>query len=352
MSEQVGRTTSATTDDEISPAEGDDQHEASIGVEPLFSLEAATRLVEPVRFENLAPEQISIWHLWRARRLVLKSRRHLRSIQRESQQILGELRVESRQGQQLARAGQGWQRAHRAQRFYRKTQELRLYYEALHEERARYARRIAAARDLHAAWQEGHPRPFLWGSGMAAALSRANLTVAREERVARENLDEAERAMHHLNAAEDAVRRDGDSVRLDPVVFRRHAGRMRKRVHIAIIATIIALIAIFYPPWAPPSLAMGCATPLNAQGSCNKLHEGGGLHIKNRGNGVLVGWATINIRSQLGTTQVQVIPLLIMPHATRTLSCDEVSDCVVAYQETVHMQIVSSGGAYTITVAP
>ncbi len=352
MSEQVGRTSSATAEDEIPPVAGDNQHEMAIGVEPAYSLEAATRLVEPVRFDNLAPEQISMWHLWRARLLVLRARRHLRSIQNESRQILDDLRAESRKGQQLARMDRGWQRAQQAQRFYRKTQELRLYYDALQEERARYARRIAAARDLHDAWREGHPHPMPWSSGMAALLAQACLTVAREERVARENLDEAERAMHHLNVAEEAVRRDGEAVRLDPVSFRRHAGRMRKRVHIAIIAAIIALIAIFYPPWSPPSLAMNCATPVTARGPCGKLHAGGGLHIKNLGNGILVGWAAINIHSQLGGTQMQVIPLLIMPHATRTLSCDEVSDCVVAYQESVHVQIVSSGGAYSITVAP
>lgn len=316
-----------------------------------FSLEAATRLVEPLRFNNLTPEEITAKHLRRARRLVLRARRQLHGIRNESHHVLGQMRTEAQRGQQLARMSPGRARARQAQSFFRKASMLQAHYDALHEERARFARRIAAARDLLLAWQSVHGGRE---SRAAKALNQANLAIAREERITRDSLNDTERTLQHLNAAEEAIRRDGETMRLDPVTYRHHSGRIHKRVNLAIVAVVIALIALFYPPWAPPSLAMGCTEPKTPHGTCMDVQAGSGIHIANRGTGVLVGWAAVNVQGQTSTTngQTQYIPLFLLPRGTRMLTCDEVGGCVVGFRESVHVQIFSSGGTYNITVAP
>jgi hypothetical protein len=351
VSEQVGQTTSTTTQGGSASAHVEAQDATFSSDGEAFSLEAATRLVEPMRFNNLTPEEITAKHLRRARRLVLRARHQFHDIRRESHQVLTQMRAEAQRGQQLARSDPGRQRARQAQQFFRKASSLQTHYDALHEERARFARRIAAARDLLLAWQSAHGDRE---SRAAHALHLANLAIAREERITRDSLNDIERTLQHLNAAEDAIRRDGETVRLDPVTFRRHTGRMRKRVNIAIVAVVIALIAIIYPPWAPPSLAMGCTEPSTPHGACTDVHAGSGIHIANRGTGVLIGWAAVNVQGDSSATsgQTQYIPLFLLPRGTRTLTCDEVGGCVVGFRESVRVQIFSSGGAYTITVAP
>lgn len=351
MSENVGQTTSTTTQDGATTAHSV-QQDASLNDDGVaLSLEAATRLVEPMRFNNLTPEEITARHLRRARRLVLRARRQLHDIRRESHHVLMQMRGEAQRGQQLARTNPGRLRARQAQRFFRKASMLQAHYDALHDERARFARRIAAARDLVLAWQSVHVNQT---SRAVKALSQANLAIAREERITRDSLNDTERTLQHLNAAEEAIRRDGETVRLDPVTYRRHSGRIRKRVNLAIVAVVLALIAVIYPPWAPPSLAMGCTEPSTPHGACTAVHAGSGIHIANRGTGVLIGWATVNIQGHSSATngQTQYIPLFLLPRGTRTLTCEEVGGCVVGFQESIRVQIFSSGGTYSITVAP
>jgi len=337
----------------VTAAEDDDFAQASDDTVAPQSLEAATRLVEPVRFNNLAPEEITPRHLWRARHIVLRARGHLHSIRRDSKRVTERARREAQSGQQLARTEPGRQRARRAQISFLSANELRVHYGALEEERSRFARRISAARDLLNAWEGVHLQPKVRGRRAARALSRAVLAIAREERVTRDSLDETKRVMHQLNIAEDAIRRDGETLRLDPVTFTRFAGRSRKRVRITLAIAIIALVALLYPPWSPPNLTLSCNPAGTGQSGCTQIHAENGLLIFNRGNGVLLGWAKVDVQvDTLHATQSQIIPLLILPHTNRILSCQEVGACTATAQETIHVQIISSGGTSTISVAP
>jgi len=316
------------------------------------SLEAATRLVDPMRFNNLTPAEITARHLMRARHIVLKSRNTLKILQNESQRVLRRSKVAAQRGQQLARTTQGKSRARQVQKALRRSEELHIHFEALHDERARFSRRLSAARDLYLAWKEAHPTGSPIGQRAAAALNKATIIIAREERITRERLNDVERAFLHMNAAKEAMLRDSENIRLDPITYKKFAGRARKRVYITIAATIFALIAILYPPWSPPAISLSCGQPHTTHDTCTNIHPGTGFTVHNNGNGILVGWITVGTDGSSTAKQGQLLPLTLLPHATRTLTCDDVASCALNPRESVHVQFYSSGGAYSITVAP
>ncbi|MBA3826985.1 MAG: hypothetical protein H0X24_24220, partial [Ktedonobacterales bacterium] len=234
------------------------------------SLENATRLVEPMRLNNLTPEEITPRHLRRANREIRRARRGLYTLQGAAQRLLHQGRSEAQRGQRLARTAPGQRRAHQVQTALRKAAELNGLFAALEEEQARYARRVAAARDLLTAW-EGDKVGLARRRGNRAAngLRGTIVKMSRVQRITRERLDEAQRALVHVAVAEEAMRRDGDLIRLDPVNFARFAGRGRLGVRFAIIAVLAALVALIYPPWGPPHLSLACAVPTTGKAACD-----------------------------------------------------------------------------------
>jgi hypothetical protein len=316
------------------------------------SLEAATRLVDPMRLNNLTPEEIVPRHLRRANREVRKARRALVGIQHAAQRVLGTARTEAQRGQRLARTSPSRRRAHQVQIALRRAAGLSAYYAALEDERSRYARKVAAARDLLHTWEHEKRGLTRRPGGFAARnLRQTTLNLGRIERVTRERLDEARRALVHVSVAEEAMRRDADMVRLDPVNFKRFAGRGRLGVRLAGIAIILALIAFVYPPWSPPHLLLACTIPTKTNNACTAVHAASGLQIENHGSGMLVGWATINV-SQDGNDSMQTIPIILLPHGARQLSCGDYSGCATQSGSSIHVQITTSGGSSAVAVVP
>ncbi len=316
------------------------------------SLENATRLVEPMRLNNLTPEEITPRHLRRANRELRRARRGLGTLQRAAQRLLSQGRAEAQRGQRLARTAPGQRRAHQVQTALRKASELNALFAALEDELSRYSRRAAAARDLLAAW-EGDKlglarRP---GNRVANTLRGTIVTISRVQRTTRERLDEAQRALVHVSVAEEAMRRDTDLVRLDPVNFARFAGRGRLGVRLAIVGVLLALVALIYPPWGPPHLQLSCTLPTAGEAACATVHATSGLRLINGGNGVLVGWATITV-DEAGTTNSQIIPIVLAPRGSRTLTCGDYSGCAPAAGSAVHVQITTSGGSSVVAVVP
>jgi hypothetical protein len=318
----------------------------------VHSLEAATRLVDPMRLNNLAPEEILPRHLRRATREVRRARRAFGGIQRDARWVLHTARTEAQRGQRLARTAPSRRRARQVQHAVRRADSLNAFFAALEEERSRYARKVAAARDLLYVWE--HEKTGLKrqsGALFARMLHGATLAMGRVERVTRDRLDEARRALVHVSVAEEAMRRDADMVRMDPVNFRRFAGRGRLGVRLAVFAVVLALIAFIYPPWAPPHLSLACTFPTKAHNACAAVYATSGLRIINQGDGLLVGWATVTVNQPGGSTS-QVIPLVLLPNGTRTLSCGDYSGCVSQSGSSIHVQITTSGGNSAVAVVP
>ena len=317
------------------------------------SLEAATRLVEPMRMNNLTPEEITPRHLRKARREVRKARHGLLTIQHAAGRILAAARHEAQHGQQLARTNQTRRRTRRVQNAIRRANELHAHYAALEDERSRFARKVAAARDLVQAWENEKVGLIKrrGGKGAARALKQTTLHLARIERLCRDRLEEARRALAHVTVAEDAMRRDTDMVRMDPVNFARFAGRGRMGVRLGILGLLIVLVALIYPPWSPPHLALGCSNPAASQSACATVHAASSLLIINQGSGVLLGWATISLNSSAGATS-QVIPLVLLPHGSRALSCGDYGGCAPQGDGSLKVQITTSGGSSAVAVVP
>lgn len=318
----------------------------------MHSLAAATRLVDPMRLNNLVPEEILPRHLRRANREVRRARRALVGIEREAHRVVHTARLEAQRGQRLARTPPSRRRARQVQMAIRRADGLNTYYAALEDERARYARKVAAARDLLSAWnreKQGLHRRV--GNFFAARLRQTTVAMGRVERVTRERLDEARRGLAHVAVAEEAMRRDADMVRLDPVNFRRFAGRGRWGVRIGIAALILALVAFIYPPWAPPHLMLACTIPTSAHNSCTSVHAASSLAVENQGDGLLVGWATITI-SQPGASMSQTIAVVVLPHGTQNLSCGDYGGCAAPAGSTVQVQFTTSGGSPKVSVVP
>ena len=317
------------------------------------SLEAATRLVEPMRLNNLTPEEITPRHLRKARREVRKARHGLLTIQHASGRILAAARNEAQRGQQLARTTQTSRRSRRVQNAIRRASELHAHYAALEDERARFARKVAAARDLAQAWEKEKIGLITWRSGnsTARALEQTTLNIARIERVCRDRLEATRRALTHVTIAEDAMRRDTDMVRMDPVNFARFAGRGRLGVRLGILALLLVFVALIYPPWSPPHLTLGCSNPATSRKVCDIVHATSSLRIINQGSGLLLGWATVSVNSSSGASS-QVIPLLLLPNSSRELSCGDYGGCASQGGGTIKVQITTSGGSSTVAVVP
>jgi hypothetical protein len=334
----------ATTDDPT-----DDEAFYTSG---MHSLAAATRLVDPMRLNNLVPEEILPRHLRRANREVRRARRGLSGIERDAHRVVHTARLEAQRGQRLARMVPSRRRARHVQMAIRRADGLNSYYSALEDERARYARKVAAARDLLTAWnQEKQGLHRRVGDFFAGRLRRTTLAIGRVERVTRERLDEARRGLAHVAVAEEAMRRDADMVRMDPVNFRRFAGRGRWGVRLGIVALILALVAFIYPPWAPPHLLLTCTIPTSAHNACASVHASSSLAVVNQGNGLLVGWATITI-SQPGAAMSQTIAVVVLPHGTQSLNCGDYGGCAAPTGSTVHVQFTTSGGSSSVAVVP
>lgn len=351
MREPLGETPTFPIGNEIFIAENADEP-TSVATES-GSLEAATRLVDPMRLNTLMPEEITPRHLRKANRAVRRIRHHLVGLQNAAQQVLQAARVEAQRGQQLARTNQNQRRARRVQGAIRRASDLYAHYDALEEERARFARKVAAARTLLEAWENEKSglAKRRTGLGAARALKQTTLNIARVERVTRDRLEEARRALAHVTVAEDAMRRDGEMVRLDPVAFRRFAGRGRWGVRLGIVALIVAILALVYPPWSPPHLALGCTFPAGLHNTCESVHATSGLRIVNQGSGVLIGWATVTLSQPSGTT-AQVIPLMLLPNGSRSLTCGDYSGCAAQTGGNVQVQITTSGGSDAVSVVP
>jgi hypothetical protein len=318
----------------------------------MHSLAAATRLVDPMRLNNLVPEEILPRHLRRANREVRRARRGLGGVEREAHHVVHTARLEAQRGQRLARTPPSRRRARHVQMAIRRADGLNTYYAALEDERARYARKVSAARDLLAAWnheKQGLHRSV--GDFFAARLRQTTLAIGRVERTTRERLDEARRGLAHVAVAEEAMRRDADMVRMDPVNFRRFAGRGRWGVRLGIVAIILALVAFIYPPWAPPHLMLTCTIPTTAHNACATVHADSSLSVENQGNGLLVGWATITI-SQPGASMSQTIAVVVLPHGTQNLSCGDYGGCAAPAGSTVQVQFTTSGGSPKVSVVP
>ncbi len=316
------------------------------------SLEAATRLVDPMRLNNLTPEEIQPRHLRRANREVRKARRGLVSIEHAAHRLLNTARLEAQRGQRLARTPPSRRRAHQVQLALRRAAGLNVYFAALEEERSRYARKVAAARDLLQAWE--HEKRGLTrqpGNFFARNLRQTTLRIARVERLARERLDEARRALVHVAVAEEAMRRDADMVRLDPVNFKRFVGRGRLGVRLGIVAVIVALIAFIYPPWSPPRLT-ACAISIKNTNSCSMVHADAGLQLQNHGSGLLVGWATVDMKQDGMDSMQSPIPIVLLPHQSSNLPCYEYGGCALQPGSTIHVQFTTSGGSPTVSVVP
>lgn len=313
-------------------------------------LDAATRLVDTMRFNNLLPEEIAPKHLRKAKRLILRVRRPLQDIRGDAHTISRKAQQASRREQQVARMLQGKGKAHRVQRAVQQNAAMRAYFAALQDERARASRKIAAARDLLDAWNLVHPAQKERGQRAAHSLKTAILLAAREERITRDILNETGRNIEHINIAEDAMRRDNDTIRLDPVTFTRFVGRRRIRVYVALLTMIGALVAIFFPPWGPPTLQSSClATAINAQ--CKTVQRGAGIHLLNSGSGILLGWIVVKT-DQSTFLPAQIIPIAILPHQQQLLACDQVSQCTTPTLQKISLQITTSGGSQQITLTP
>ena len=323
--------------------------------EEVTSLEAATRLVEPMRMNNLTPEEITPRHLRKARREVRKARRGLLTIQHAAGRILTAARNEAQHGQQLARTNQTRRRTRRVQSAIRRASTLYAHYAALEDERARFARKVAAARDLVQAWEIDKVGLIKrrGGNGQVRALKQTTLHIARIERLCRDRLEETRRALAHVTVAEDAMRRDTDMVRMDPVNFARFAGRGRLGVRLGILGLLLALVALLYPPWSPPHLTLGCSNPAatSHNSACETVHAASSLRLINQGSGVLLGWVTVSVNSSSGASS-QVIPLLLVPHGSRELSCGDYGGCAPQGDGTIKVQITSSGGSSAVAVVP
>ncbi len=330
--------TSAPVTD-VGEAPGDDE---------TLSLAAATRLVEPMRFNNLTPAEISGKHLRRATREMRRAQRGLRGVAHEGHRVIAKARVEAQTGQRLARLNLSKRRARKVQFALRRADHLRVRYDALQEERARYARKIAAARDLITAWQAVTASRNPLDRQAASVLIHASLAAAREERSARERLDDTERALHHLDAAEEAMRRDSDATRLDPLTFRRFAGRGRWRVRLGIAVVVAALLTLLYPPWSPPKLGATCETGV----ACARAHASAPLRLENSGSGVLIGWLTASVQSTGSLPATQVIPVVLLPQSSRTLTCGDLGTCTLTPAQSAKVQISTSGGSASVTIIP
>lgn len=317
---------------------------------PPTSLEAATRLVDPMRLNNLTPEDITPRHLRRAMHEVRKARRNLEDIQLTSMKLLLSARGEAQIGQQLARMSPGRRRAKQVQQAVHRMQDLRSMHAALQEERARFARKIAAAHDLANAWDEAFVLKRAKGKRVRQGLRHLALNSAREDRLASERLNDLERALRHTAVAEDAMRRDTDALRLDPVNFARFAGRTRKRVQISIAVVLAAMFALVFPPWSPPHIALGCSVPSQAQ-ACDQVSPTSSVRITNTGLGTLLGWITITSQRNYSTS-THVMPLVVLPHTTRSLSCGDLGSCTFDMGNIERVEITSTGGSYSLTIAP
>ncbi len=290
---------------------------------------------------NLTAEELTPRHLRRANRAIKKGRRDLILIQRSAWHIQNAARSEALHGQQVARTTMGRRCARRVQVAVRRATALHAHFDALETERARIARRVAAGRDLLAAWRE---LPHRRGMGAARALRLTVLSVGRIERAARDRLEETRRALGHVAVAEDAMRRDVDMVRMDPVNFARVAGRRRWGVRLGIATVILALVALLYPPWSPPRLALNCATGSH---SCATVPAATSVRLTNTGSGVLIGWATVT-----NNASSQVLPLVLPPHGSRTISCVDYNGCAPQATDAIHVQITTSGGSSLVAVQP
>lgn len=320
-------------------------------IAPPPPLEAATRLVAPERLNPLLPHEITARLLRRARREMRRAQRELLRLQDLGAQISQRCHYEAQRGQQLARMLPGRRRAVRVQRSLQRARELRAHYDALQAERGRLARRAAAARELDAAWETVHPGRRGAGRYAAEALRRATLLAEREERISRERLDETERSLQHIAAAEDAMRRDSGALRLDPVTFARFAGRRRWSVLLGLAVLLAALAAAFVPPWGLPHLGLRCADVGGAAVTCGQARTGATLWLVNHGDGVLVGWASVAIRTG-GATSSAWLPFAILPGHDRRFSCGELSACDLAAGDQVTISVSSSGGGGTMVIAP
>lgn len=321
--------------------------EQPLAAEPIV-LANATRLVDPQRLNDLFPSEILPRHLRRARRAVARTRGGYNALQVTAERLLQGARQAAVQGQKVARTNPGRGRAIYVQRALRRALELHALYDALQEERGRYARRTAAARDLHAGWASAHPG--LHGRGRLAAqrLRRAILFAERHERITRERLAETRSALQHLDAAEEAMRRNSEEIRLDPITFTRFAGRVRWSVRLGILVLLLALLAAIYPPWAPPHLALTCADGL---APCGQLHAGAGLRLVNQGNGVLFGWVQVTVHTGQSQTS-QFIPLIILPRADRRLTCADTNTCGLNLGQHATVTITTTGGGASATIDP
>jgi hypothetical protein len=346
-----------TAQAEVKTSTMSDDERATLGAAEPFettptSLENATRLVEPMRLNNLTPEEIGSRHLRRATRELRRARGGLFTLQRAAQRLLHSARAEAQRGQRLARTAPGQRRAHQVQVALRKAAELNALFAALEDECSRYGRRVAAARDLLTAW-EGDKRGLTQqrGRGAAKGLSGMLSKISRVQRFTRERLDEVQRALVHVSVAEEAMRRDTDLIRLDPVNFARFAGRGRVGVRIAVVGVLLMLVALIYPPWGPPHLALACTVPAEGSRACATVHATSGLRLINEGNGVLVGWATVSV-DVAGTTNSSVIPIVLAPRGSRVLSCSEYSGCAASSGSSVRVQLTTSGGSLAVAVVP
>ncbi len=311
------------------------------------SLEAATRLVDPMRINNLSPAEITPRYLRRAARAVRRAHGVFNVIQHSSDRLVTQVRHEAQRGQKLARTNQGQRRAVRVRRSMQRSRDLRARFEALDEERARFARRTAAANDLYTAWQSMHFGAPSRGQRAALSLRGAILGAERHERMTRNRLEEAQRAINHLNAAEDAMLRDGETVRLDPVTFTRFAGRGRWSVRLAILAVVLCFVAVLYPPWSPPRLTLACL----GNTSCLQLHSGSGLRLVNPGNSALIGLANITMNNGL-TQSTQVVPIFIMPRRDRSFTCGDFDTCALNLGQRVSVNLVTTGGTLDVHITP
>src|SRR5690348_7689007 len=134
MLDQSNTTSTTTSNNDAVLAATAGSEETMYAVGPT-SLEAATRLVDPMRLNNLTPEEIVPRHLWRANREVRKARRGLAGIQHAAGRVLSTARVEAQRGQHLARTAPSRRRAHQVQMALRRAAGLSAYYAALEEER-------------------------------------------------------------------------------------------------------------------------------------------------------------------------------------------------------------------------
>ncbi len=316
--------------------------------EPERSLANATRLVDPLRLNNLMATEITPRYLRRAAREVRRSKSAYALLRRQNERVALAARQFAQQGQILARNAPGQQKARQVQRALRHALEIEAHFDALDTERARFARRTAAATDLLAAWTGIHPAMRGRGRQSALRLRQVILNAERQERVTRERLDETRSLLIHLRAAVEAMRRNGEEIRLDPVTFTRFAGRTRWSVRLGVLALILVIVAAIYPPWSPPRLRMTCA---GQQSACSHLSVGGALQMHNQGDGVLFGWVTVTLHDgQHATTQL--IPFVLVPRADRTLTCADLATCSLTLQQQVSVAIFSSGGGSNVTIAP